>query len=166
MQAPAALQVHACAILLGAKAVLIRGRSGSGKSSLALALLNDPRPFGFARLVGDDRIDLNACAGHVVASVPPPIAGLAEMHGAGILRLPSEPLAAVGLVVDLVVTAHQRLPEPIHYACDVLGLQLPHLALQCFDPSATVKIKQALAVIYRGEMLANGFCAEAEAATA
>ena len=166
MQAPAALQVHACAILLGAKAVLIRGPSGSGKSTLALDLLNDPRPFGFARLVGDDRIDLSACAGHIVASAPPTIVGLAEMHGAGILRLPSEPLAAVGLVVDLAVTAQRRLPEPVQYACDVLGLQLPRLVLQRFDPSATAKIKQALAMIYRGEMLANGFCAEAEAATA
>src|ERR1700691_4997428 len=95
--------VHASAVLVGARAVLIRGPSGSGKSRLALELIESARSGSllFARLVGDDRVYLQAAGGRLLVRPADALAGLIEVRGVGILRLPHEPSAVVGLVVDL-----------------------------------------------------------------
>ena len=71
--------VHASAVLAGARAVLIRGGAGSGKSKLALALLDaaDAGLIPFARLIGDDRVHLEACHGRLLVR---PAAALAVLH--------------------------------------------------------------------------------------
>ena len=58
-----AASVHASAVLVGDRAVLIRGPSGSGKSALAYALIRAAEIGGFARLVGDDRVHVEAANG-------------------------------------------------------------------------------------------------------
>ena len=60
--APSGTTVHAAAVLVGARAVLIRGPSGVGKSRLALQLIQaaDAGTLRFTRLVGDDRVHLSA----------------------------------------------------------------------------------------------------------
>jgi hypothetical protein len=102
MAAPATT-VHASAVLVGARAVVIRGPSGSGKSRLALALIEAGRSgrLLFARLVGDDRIFLAAAGGRLLARPADNLTGLIEVRGAGLLRLDYEPGAVVGLVLDL-----------------------------------------------------------------
>src|ERR1700719_3482526 len=105
--------IHASAVLVGARAVLIRGPSGAGKSRLALALLRaaeSGRP-GFARLVSDDRSHLEAQHGRLLVRPAPELAGLIEVRGLGIRRLPYEPVAVVGLVVDLAASDAERLPS-------------------------------------------------------
>ena len=98
-----AATVHASAVLVGARAVLIRGPSGAGKSRLALDLIEAGRAgrLRFARLVGDDRVHLESAGGRLLVRPAAALAGLIEVRGVGILRLDHEPCAVVGLVVDL-----------------------------------------------------------------
>lgn len=97
------VHVHAAALLLGDRGVLVEGDSGSGKSTLALALVREfVRAGRFARLVADDRVLLVARNGRLLARVPAPIAGLAEVHGLGPRAIGHEVVAAVDLVVRLV----------------------------------------------------------------
>jgi serine kinase of HPr protein (carbohydrate metabolism regulator) len=122
---------HASVVLIGESAVLIRGPSGAGKSRLALDLLAlaETGRLPLARLVADDRVQLAASGGRLVASPPPTIAGLIELRGAGILALPYEPLAVVGLIVDLAAEDGSRLPEAAAIRTIVLGVDLPRLPI-------------------------------------
>ena len=105
--------VHASAVLVGARAVLIRGPSGAGKSRLAWELIGAARAglVAFARLVGDDRVRLQSAHGRLLVRPAETLAGLIEMRGIGILRCDHEPCAVVGLVVDLAVADTERLPK-------------------------------------------------------
>ncbi|MBI4275192.1 MAG: HPr kinase/phosphatase C-terminal domain-containing protein [Rhizobiales bacterium] len=107
-----AATIHASAVLVGAHAALIRGPSGSGKSRLALALLDAVRigALAFARLVADDRAQLETAHGRLLVRPAIPIAGLLEVRGLGIERLPFEPVACVRLVIDLNDETVKRLP--------------------------------------------------------
>jgi serine kinase of HPr protein (carbohydrate metabolism regulator) len=123
--------VHASCVLVGNRALLIRGPAGSGKSSLALALLNaaGSPPIRFARLVADDRVQLAAVHGRLIASVPASIAGLLEVRGLGIRRVAYEPEAVVGWVVDLAANDADRLPAAGALTAAVLGVDLPRLPI-------------------------------------
>jgi serine kinase of HPr protein (carbohydrate metabolism regulator) len=121
--------VHASAVLAGARAVLIRGPAGAGKSQLALALMHAAETglLRFARLIGDDRVHLEARHGRLLVRTAPALAGLLEVHGLGIRRFDYEPMAVVGLVVDLAAADAERLP-----AADtamISGIELPRLAV-------------------------------------
>ncbi len=133
--------VHASAVLVGARAILIRGPSGAGKSRLALALIEAaPTPLiPFARLVADDRVELEACHGRLLARAPKALAGLIEVRGLGIRRLPHEPVALVGTIVDLAAPDAQRLPSPPQRQTVMAGISLPRLAVALgMDPFAAV----------------------------
>ena len=123
--------IHASAVLVGARAVLIRGASGSGKSSLAFALIqagqNGTLPF--TRLVGDDRVHIEAAHGRLLVRPAETLAGLIEIRGLGIRRVPYEPLGTVGLVVDLSAGDAERLPAPDSGLIQVAGIALPRLGV-------------------------------------
>jgi HPr kinase/phosphorylase len=121
--------IHASAILVGARALLIRGAAGSGKSSLALALIRGAESGAFARLVGDDRVHLEAAHGRLLVRPADTLKGLIEVRGLGIRRLPFEPVATVGLVVDLGAADAERLPLPATAATEIAGIPLPRLAV-------------------------------------
>ena len=94
--------IHATAVLVGATGVLIRGEPGSGKSRLALRLLEAAgRELPFARLVADDRVYLESRAGRLVVRPPPELAGLLEMRGTGIRACAVRGRGGRGLVIDL-----------------------------------------------------------------
>ena len=120
--------IHASCVLVGPRAVLIRGPSGAGKSRLALRLIQaaERGEIPFARLVSDDRTLLTASHGRLLARPAPQLAGMIENRGSGIQRMAYEPVAAVGLVVDLG-TAGERLPDQT--TIDVEGIRLRHLAV-------------------------------------
>lgn len=105
--------IHASAVLVGSHAVLIRGSSGTGKSRLALDLMDaaDRGLLRFARLVGDDRVHVEAVHGRLLVWPAQSLAGLIEVRGLGVLRVPHEPLAQVGLLVDLAADDAERMPE-------------------------------------------------------
>jgi serine kinase of HPr protein (carbohydrate metabolism regulator) len=121
--------VHASAVLVGARAVLIRGPSAAGKSLLAWELIEAGRggAVRFARLVGDDRVHLQAAAGRLLASPADALAGLIELRGVGIVRRAHEPCAVVGLVVDLAAADAQRLPERGETVVE--GVTIPRLGV-------------------------------------
>jgi HPr kinase/phosphorylase len=122
--------IHASAVLTGARAVLIRGPSGAGKSRLALDLIQAGRlgALRFVRLVGDDRIYVQAAGGRLLVRPADALAGLIEVRGLGILPLPYEPSAIVGLVVDLGAEA-ERSPDATERQVDIEGVNLPRLAV-------------------------------------
>jgi len=123
--------IHASAVLVRAKAVLIRGPAGSGKSQLAWNLLQAAAQgaLPFARLVADDRTYVDVHGGRLLVRPAPPLAGLIEIHGLGIRRLAFEPVAAVGLVVDLAAPDGARLPGPQAETTVISGVTLPRLAV-------------------------------------
>ena len=128
--------IHASAVLIGAHAVLIRGASGAGKSQLAWQLIGAaPAHIPFARLVADDRAFVEAHHGRLVVRAAPELAGLLEVRGLGIRRLPHEPCAVVGLVVDLAAVDADRLPPREALATTILGVTLPRLALAPSQPA-------------------------------
>jgi len=162
--AQSATSVHAAAVLVGARAVLIRGPSGSGKSRLALQLMRaaDAGILRFARLVGDDRVHLSAANGRLVVSPAPALAGLIEVRGLGIRQLSHEPSAVVGLVVDLAAADAERLPESSTQHAVIAGVNLSRLAVAAgFDALPAV-----LAALTSGRATGGRFGAFASAPSA
>ncbi len=122
--------VHASAVLVGPRAVLIRGPSASGKSRLALELLLEAARAGalrFARLVADDRVYLEAVSGRLLARSPEALAGLIEVRGVGVLRTAHEACGVIGLVVDLAAPDAERLPNADTRRTEISGIHLPRL---------------------------------------
>jgi serine kinase of HPr protein (carbohydrate metabolism regulator) len=121
--------VHASAVLVGGRAVLIRGPSAAGKSRLVWELIEASRngAVRFARLVGDDRVLLQAAGGRLLVRPAEALAGMIELRGVGILRRDHEPCAVVGLVVDLAATDAERLPEGGQTIIE--GIAIPRLAV-------------------------------------
>ena len=144
------VNIHAtCVVLardgLGFKAppgagILLLGKSGSGKSDLALRLIARG-----AKLVGDDRIDLFVERGKLTARAPSPIKGLLEVRGLGIVALPSVAKGRIALAVSLD-GARARLPQPEDYKSPFdLSAPVPLLRLAPFEASAPEKIALAAA---------------------
>jgi HPr kinase/phosphorylase len=123
--------IHASAVLIGPRAALIRGPAGSGKSQLVWDLLQSTE-FGalpFARLVGDDRVHVETHAGRLLVRPAPALAGMLEIRGLGIRRLPYEGVAAVALVVDLAAEDAARHPAQGAGTAVIGGVSLPRLAI-------------------------------------
>ena len=130
--------VHATTISIEDRAVLLCGPSGSGKSDLALRLIDSG-----AVLIADDRTDLSRSGDAVMASPPQALAGLLEIRGVGIVRLPYRSGIPVALIVDLTSETPPRLPE--NDACRIIeGIDLPCLSLNPFEASAPAKVRAAL----------------------
>jgi len=123
--------IHASAVLVGAKAVLIRGPSGSGKSRLVWDLLQSAQQgtLPFVRLVADDRALVEAPAGRLLVRPAPALAGLLEIRGLGIRQLPFEPVAVVGWVVELSAKDAMRMPGNEAAKTQISEVFLPHLAV-------------------------------------
>jgi len=123
--------IHASAVLVGAKAVLIRGPSGSGKSRLAWDLVTAATEglLPFAKLIADDRVHLEARSGRLLVRPAQALAGMVEIHGLGIRQIDFEPVGVVGLVVDLGAADAARNPSAKAGNITVEGVSLPRLAV-------------------------------------
>lgn len=132
-------QLHATCICHGGKGVLLFGESGSGKSDLALRLIDEG-----ATLVGDDQVFISKSEDQLLASPSERIHGMIEARGLGILHLPYEKDVPVMLAVRLVAREEvERMPPQAQFwGC--LGLQVPLLLLHAFDISTTAKIRMFL----------------------
>lgn len=133
--------IHASAVLVGARALLILGPSGSGKSRLALALLQAAESglLAFARLVADDRVLCEAAHGRLLARPAPRLAGLIEVRGLGIRRVAHESVAVIGAVVELAAGDAGRLPEAATGETEICRIKLPRLAVAAgADPMPVV----------------------------
>jgi HPr kinase/phosphorylase len=132
--------IHGTAVAIDGRAVLLRGPSGSGKSDLALRLID-----AGAQLIADDQTELVRVGDRIVARPPATIVGLIEVRGIGILRLDPLMEAPLALIADLVQPETvERLPMP--RVEPVLGLDLPLVALAPFEASAQAKLRLALRV--------------------
>jgi serine kinase of HPr protein (carbohydrate metabolism regulator) len=123
--------LHATAVLVGERGVVLRGPSGAGKSLLALALIERVRrDGGFAALVADDRVWLEAHGGRLLAQGAAATAGLCERRGFGLVAAPHEREAVIRLVVDLASReTPPRMPDADSLYDTLCGVRLPRLAL-------------------------------------
>ncbi len=129
--------VHTSCVAIGGRAVLIGGRSGKGKSDLALRLIDRG-----AVLVSDDYTLVRRVEGRLLATAPETIAGKIEVRGVGILELPVERDVPVALFVDLDLDA-TRLPVTLEER-PVAGVPIPLIGLSALEASAPIKVEAAL----------------------
>jgi len=134
-------QSHATCIEIDGIGVLIRGASGSGKSDLALRLID-----AGAQLVADDRVDLRLDGGKISASPPHEIAGMLEVRGVGILKMAFKAETSIGVVVELVAAENvERLPEaPL---CHYMEVPVRLVSVAPFEASAPAKVRLAAALV-------------------
>lgn len=129
--------LHASTVALDGRAVLISGPSGSGKSDLALRLLDR----GFT-LVSDDRTIVRKEGSRVVASAPETIKGKLEIRGVGIVEMATASDIPVAMVVELTSDI-QRLPDDSRERL-ILGTAIPLISIDAMTASAPSKVAVAL----------------------
>ena len=129
--------LHASTVSKEGRAVLITGPSGSGKSDLALRLLDR----GFT-LVSDDQTIVRKDVDRLLAFAPPNIAGKLEIRGIGIVDMESVSDIPVALLIELTSDI-QRLPDDARER-PILGIQLPIITIDAMTASAPAKVALAL----------------------
>lgn len=129
---------RASCVAIGGRALLIEGPTGSGKSSLALALIDRG-----AMLVGDDGVTLGLRGGRLWASPPPNIAGLIEIRNVALARMPTAEAPAA-----LVIRLTQDAPRYVEVAerVELMGVSLPMIPLWPDSPALPLRAEWALAL--------------------
>ena len=128
--------VHASCVAIGGRGVLLAGRSGAGKSDLALRLIDRG-----AVLVSDDYTEIRGVGDSLLAQAPPSIARRMEVRGVGIVDMETAGTVAICLFADLD-RPPERLPEGS--TIRLAGLDIPLVALAALEPSAPLKLEYAL----------------------
>jgi len=129
--------VHASSVAIDGRAILITGVSGSGKSDLALRLIDR----GFT-LISDDQTLVRRDGDRLVASAPPTIRGKLEVRGIGIIEMETASDVPAALLVELTSDI-QRLPDDSRKR-PILGIDLPLVTIDATTASAAVKVALAL----------------------
>jgi len=129
--------VHASTIAIDGRAVVITGPSGSGKSDLALRLLDR----GFT-LVSDDQTIVTRQGDQVIATAPPSVVGKLEVRGIGIIEMETVTDVPIAIMIELT-SEIQRLPDDDH-ARELLGVRLPLVSVDAKTASAPAKVALAL----------------------
>ena len=127
-------------MVVGEAGLLIRGASGTGKSTLAREIVLRAAQGGrFARLVSDDRTRLENRHGRLVAGPVEPLAGHIEIHGLGIVQQPFEPAAVIRLVIDLCESL-TRYPEEQDGRVTLCGVMVPRIRMQAGAVSVDIAV--------------------------
>lgn len=129
--------IHASTVASNGRAVLITGPSGSGKSDLALRLLDR----GFT-LVSDDQTIVRRQGDQLISTSPPTIAGKLEIRGIGIVEMENQKDVPVALIIELTSDI-QRLPDDARER-PILGVSLPLISIDAMAASAPSKVALAL----------------------
>lgn len=140
--------LHGTCVSVGGEGVLILGEPGSGKSALALRLIDEPG-YGISgvllrsELVADDQVIVTRDQDRLMASAPAILRGKLEIRGLGIVTLATPASVPLALVVKLQDhAAIERLPDPATF--DILGMALPLVEIDAKQPSAPARLRAAL----------------------
>lgn len=137
------INIHASCIKLKGKGVLIIGDSGSGKSDLCLRLITEFK----AKLIADDRVDVQEYKGKLIASAPKILKGLLEVRGVGIIKLPFFNSCAIDMVVNLTnnFAEIERLPPSNFF--EIYDIKVPQFNLYGKDISLPSKVIAAQSLL-------------------
>ena len=133
--------IYGTTVVVKSKGILIIGASGAGKSDIALRLIFNHQ----AKLIADDRTDIDVISNKIHASAPSSIKGLLEVRGVGIISVESEDVAPIEMVVELVSEKCERMPERAFYELE--GVKIPFIKLCASEISAPEKILAALSLL-------------------
>lgn len=134
----AMITIHATTIAIDGAGAILRGPSGSGKSDLALRLIDRG-----AQLIADDQTVLFIEDGRLMAQAPPEIAGKMEVRGVGVIPVGPPAVAPVALLIDLVDL--DDVPRiPTYERVELVGFKVPAIKLDPFELSAAAKVRLAL----------------------
>lgn len=131
--------LHATSVAIGGWAVLIEGPSGSGKSDLALRLIDRG-----AVLIADDQTGVSAEPDGLYACAPATIAGLLEVRGVGIMTVPYVGRAKVALAV--LIGAPERMPDTAEERV-IDGYRVPAMTVAALETSAPIKVEYMLRLL-------------------
>jgi serine kinase of HPr protein (carbohydrate metabolism regulator) len=132
--------IHATAVAIAGQGVLLIGKSGSGKSDLALRLIDRG-----AQLVSDDYTAVSVRSGRLIAAAPPTISGKLEIRGLGIVDIEPSPAVHVALVVHLDQPLERFPLADMRY--EIMGISLASLSLAAHEASAPIKVEWALKAV-------------------
>lgn len=132
--------LHATCVAIDGRGVLLMGAPGSGKSDVALRLIDRG-----AMLVADDSTLVEAIDGRLRATCPATIAGRIEVRGIGIVTLPTLAAAEIALCIALDQPPERMPPDPLPTLC-FEGIAIPKIALAPYESSVPLKVEQALRI--------------------
>jgi HPr kinase/phosphorylase len=154
---------HATFVKVANLGVLILGRSGAGKSALALALI-DNAGHGIgkvdlpATLIADDQVCLwlDQETEQVYGKPPNTIAGLLEIRGLGIVQVEYVPQYPLGLVVQISQANEiERLPGFPETCRNILGKAIPVIDISSGDVNAAAKVRACVGIIVGSNAVEN-----------
>lgn len=136
--------LHATAVLIGDRGILIMGPSGVGKTTLALALLDHFTGLGgFARLVSDDQIFVSVAGGRLVCNAPASIEGFAEVPGIGPQDIDFERSAVIDLCLELIEGETERFQEQASLTIE--SVSIPKIGVPSRNVRAALQIVLSMA---------------------
>jgi serine kinase of HPr protein (carbohydrate metabolism regulator) len=140
--------LHGTCVSVSGEGVLILGEPGTGKSDLALRLIDEPG-YGISEtlmrseLVSDDQVIVTRHDDRLLASSPATIRGKLEIRGLDLVTLATQTSVALSLVVKLQTLSRiERLPN--HATFDILGMALPLVEIDGTSASAPARLRAAL----------------------
>lgn len=133
--------IHATCIQIKSKGILFIGDSGSGKSDIALRLIN----LFSAKLVSDDRTDVFVDSKKIKAKAPDILKGLLEVRGVGIINTDCVDETEINLIIKLTTDKIERMPSKEYF--NILGIKVPLFYLNPFESSATSKVISMLSLL-------------------
>ena len=127
-------RIHSTSVVIDDNGVLILGDSGSGKSDLALRLIDNG-----ATLISDDISICRKNSNNIYLYCPPEIKGLLEVREIGIITVPFVERIKLRLVVNLKSNNNERFPKDSSFR--ILGIKIPIINIEGKNSSAVAKIK-------------------------
>lgn len=155
---------HATFVKVADLGVLILGKSGSGKSSLALSLIDSAgRGIGLndltATLVADDQVSLwrEDATAQLYGKPPQTLAGKLEVRGLGIVQVEYVPWYSVNLVVEIKAQDKiERFPDFPRHCLDILGQAIPVISVSGHDATAAARVRAAIGAFLHRDAVENG----------